>query len=203
MAEPRPENVAVLGYEQNPEPPCVVRSPGRVALLMPAPPRWVVAACAVVIAAVWVLSIFVAVRVGVAVSMLGLPPHRVVPVVVFYLASPLVTTALLAGIIRWWVRASRIGAVLEVTGGEVIYTNPGMWRTRIRRWPVADVKDVTLDVAGSPAFGSRSLVRVKVVLAGWRPKIERGFYTTDMAVVTDAKAAFAAALAKRPSDEIR
>ena len=202
MAEPEPQSVAVLAYEQNPEPPCVVRSPGRVALLMPAPPRWVVAAGAVVLAAVWVLSIFVAVRVAVVVSKLGLPPHRVVPVVGFFLASPLVTTALLAGIVRWWMRASRIAAVLEVAGGEIIYTEPGTWRTRTRRWPVREVKDVMFDVAHWAALGGRILVRVKVVLAGWRPNVERGFFVTDVAVVDDAKAAFAEALAlQRNPDE--
>ena len=201
MAEPGSDGVAVLGYEQNPAPPCVVRSPGRVALLMPAPPRWVVAAGAVVLAAVWVASLFVAGRTGVVVYKLGRPPHGAVPIVVFFLASPLVTTALLAGTIRWWVRASRVGAVLEVVGDELILSVPGMFRTVRHRVPLAEVEDVLFDVAHWPAFGRRILVRVTVLRAGWRPMVQRGFYTTDMAVVDEAKAAFAEALGRRPPDE--
>lgn len=201
MAEPGAANAAVLGYEQKPEPPCVVRSPGRVALLMPATPRWMVAAGVVVIAAVWVLSLFVAARVVVVVSKLGLPPHRVIPLVVLFLASPLVTTALLAATIRWWARASRVGAMLEVVGDELVLAVPNLFFTRRQRVPLAEVEDVLFDVAHWPAFGRRILVRVTVLRAGWRPKIQRGFYTTDMAVVDEAKAAFAEALGRRPSDE--
>jgi hypothetical protein len=118
-------------------------------------------------------------------------------VFLFFAAAPLFTTAMVIAAVRWWVRASRVAAVLEVAGGELLFTRPGLWRTERRRAPLAEVRDVVIRIL--PTIGRKAQVRVSVVFRRrWR-KVDQ-IFLSDPAVAEHAKAAFAEALAMA-SDE--
>jgi hypothetical protein len=191
---------SVLGYEGAATPPCVVRSPGRVALLLPPPPRWVVMGSVLIFTAVWLASM--GMTGWIVLTVLRRPVWRNAwPAGLFLGAMPLVLTFLFAGVVVWWARGSRRAAVLEVVGHELVYSTPGMWRTHTWRAPMSRVKAV--EVRAVPFMGRSRVqrVEVRVKLNGWWWWPGRYFYTSDPAIASEAQKAFEEVLTSR-RDEI-
>ena len=169
MNEEASSGRTVLGYEGTPVPPCVVRSPGRVALLMPPPPRWAVTGSVLILAAVWVGTM--GMSLWLLVKMLRGPVWlNVVPAGVFLGMAPLVLTSIFAGAVTWWARSSRRGTVLELVGNELMYSTPGMlWGNRSWRAPTSRVKAVEVRAVKSLVRSRVLRVDVRAKLHGWWP----------------------------------
>ena len=196
MNEPASKGPTLLGYEQKPEPPCVVRTPGRVAVLFPPVPAWIVAGSVLVLGAVWAASVFMAGWAALANARRPWAWREVLPGGAFLGAAPLVITFVFAGLISWWVRSSGRGGALEVTGDEVVYSTPGLWTMRVSRWPVARVREIAVGEDSVLGRGAWVRVEVRVKLVGWRIGPWRQFYTTDRTIAGEIRRAFDEALGR-------
>jgi hypothetical protein len=189
------KSLEVLPYEQQREPPYLVREPGRVALVMPAVPQVLGAVMVTIQAACCVLVA------GFAATFLrqlwrapaGPMPPGSKAILAFLVGLPVVFITFLAFQVRWWLTTARRPSVLEIRDGELRWSFPGFRGTRPRRVPLDRVRGVS--VCGKRVIGELWAVRVRVDFAGWRPRLQRPFGTTDPALAEEAQQAFADALA--------
>jgi hypothetical protein len=185
MAEPQ----TVLAYERQREPPYLIREPGRVALVMPPTPRWLGAFVVTTQAACCVALTFIAVMLVRKMWRGTVSPAaaEMRAILAYILGLPVLFITFLAFQVRWWLRTSRQPAVIEIRGGELAWTVPGFWSTKQRRVPLTRVRGVT--VRGTP-IGTSAVVRIRVDFVGWRPRLQRGFFTTDPMIAEEARKAF-------------
>jgi hypothetical protein len=188
------EAPTVLAYEQQRDPPYLVREPGRVALVMPGTPRWLgVVMVALQAVSCVLLSAF-------AVMFLrqlwrgpaGPTPPGTNAALAFLIGLPVLFITFLGLQVRWWLTVSRHAPVVEIRGDELLWSFPGFWTTKLRRVPLTRVRDVSL--RGTRTIGRLWVDRVRLEFTD-RRAFERTFFTTDPAFAEQAREAFAAALA--------
>jgi hypothetical protein len=191
------DSAQILPYEQHPEPPYLVREPGRVALVLPAVPRWLATAVVVVLVVMWCLWTVLAAMVLTDWWRLASPSPGMTLAARLAAALPLAAGAILYPLAAWWVRAARVTPVLEVCGGELVYTSTGLWGPRVRRTPLSRVRDVRIDTFR--ARGNVAWLRVRVRFVGRWTGINQRFLVTDPKIAAEARFALAQALSASPS----
>ena len=191
MSQPPP---AVLGYEQQREPPYLVREPGRVALVLAPVPRWLgmamislQTACCVMVA-VFAVMFLRTLRNSIVPS-----PPGTKTIAAFLFGLPVVFITFLGLQVRWWLTTSRQAPVIEIRGDELLWSFPGFWGTKLRRAPLDVVRDVSL--RGTRTIGTLYVARIRVDFSD-RRRLERPFFTTSPTFAEEVREAFAAALAE-------
>jgi hypothetical protein len=172
-----------------------VREPGRVALVLPAVPRWL---GAFMVALQTVCCLMVA---AFAVMFLRTLRNSIVPsppgtktILAFLVGLPVLFITFLAFQVRWWLTTSRRPPVIEIVGDELAWTFPGFWGTRRRRVPLGDVRGVSAGVTRT--IGPFTVVQFRADFKGRRRALRRPFPTTDPSITREAEEAFAAALSE-------
>ena len=190
-----PDPLQVIPYEQQPDPPYLVREPGRVALVLPAVPRWLATGVLIVLAVMGCLWTLMAAMVVTDWWQLASPSPGMTLAARLAAAAPLAYGAVVAPLAAWWVRAARVTPVLEVSGGELSYTSVGLWRRRVRRSALSQVRDVRIDARR--ARGNQAWFRVRVRFVGRWAGVRQQFPVTvsDARIAAEAQHAFSQALA--------
>jgi hypothetical protein len=185
------DSAQILPYEQHPEPPYLVREPGRVALVLPPVRRSHATIITAMLGVFWLASVAWGVMVVVAWVRILQPTLAMTVTAAVFGVAPLFMGWELLKEVRRLPDPSRYRRMLEVAGGELVVHSPAA--VKAFRMPVSRVRKVRFVNARGIGLGVRVL-RMRVWFEGRLFPFQDSFSTPDQALLREVEQAFRQAL---------
>jgi len=188
---PVSDSAQILPYEQHPEPPYLVREPGRVALVLPAVPRSHATVVAVLCGVAWLACVAWGAIVVVAWVRTNQPTLAMTVMTAVFGIGPVFMGWLVLTDVRRLGDPARYLRMLEVTGGELVVHSPA--QPKVVRMAVSRVRKVRFVNARGIGRGVRVL-QMRVWFVGRLTCFRYSVSTSDPALVGEVEQTFRQAL---------